>query len=282
MATTTTAQGKPAAARKAAAASRKQSPSEKKGGKPLQFSFHTMMKPRRVYALTVEVPKTKQGASGAATGTVVVRAVVPGALVTPAEQRLDTSTGGNRVIFHVTPLARGSLPRAHVEVFTPGQALQEVRLPMKAKTQRLAWALFALAILLPWFMIKVTSGDWRPTRPRSALSGGSALAANVKDALTKNLFKREIPIINKPVEGLPGGLNTFSLANSLPRLSENLYIGLEVGVEEQRWAPVTAVIFFLLAFVSWMFHRPRRTRLKRSLDLGPPPESPEPLGIGPL
>src|SRR5206468_8734537 len=119
---------------------RKEAAAPKKGGKPLQLRYHTVMKPERVYELTVEVPKSGKPAEAA---VVVLRPVVPGAQVVPAEQRLDPSEPGNRAVFHVTPLARGRLPKARVEVYAPGQPPQSVVLPMRAATQRLSWLFLA-------------------------------------------------------------------------------------------------------------------------------------------
>src|SRR5206468_5926248 len=46
-----------------------------------------------------------------------VRLVVPGALVMPSEQGIDPSPfGPTEVIFNVTPLVAGPLPRARVEM----------------------------------------------------------------------------------------------------------------------------------------------------------------------
>src|SRR5262245_62103131 len=111
------------ATRKAAASPRKQdSPSDRKK-KPLNFRFNTVMKPRRIYPLTVEMPTPRKDAETSGVGTViVVRPVIAGAQVVPAEQRLDTSEPGNQVTFYITPLARGRLPQARVAVYAPGQA----------------------------------------------------------------------------------------------------------------------------------------------------------------
>src|SRR5438132_1486162 len=156
MATTTPAPNKPAATRKAAAPRKKAA--EPKGGKPLQIRYYALMKPQRVYALVVEVPRSRDEGNGAS--VVVVRPVIAGALVVPPEQRLDTSAAGNQVTFHVTPLARGRLPNARVEVHVPGQPPQDVFLPMKAKTQRLAWLLLVLALGLTWLIWRAVKDDW--------------------------------------------------------------------------------------------------------------------------
>src|SRR5262249_44034071 len=119
MAAPTAAQGKTAGKTRSAPAPRQQNspPAGGKRGKRLQVRHYAVLKRRRVYPLVVEVPRGDEGGEGGR--VVVVRPVVPGALVVPAEQRLDVGTPGNQVTFDVTALARGRLPRAHVEVFAP-------------------------------------------------------------------------------------------------------------------------------------------------------------------
>src|SRR5207253_10883922 len=109
------------------------------------------------------VPGGKKGRDEeAARGqVVVVRPVIAGAQVTPAEQRFEVAPG-NQITFHVTPLGRGRLPRARLEVFAPGQAPESIPLTMKVKTQRLAILLLLLAWLIPIMMNKLTKGDWKP------------------------------------------------------------------------------------------------------------------------
>src|SRR5262249_45325166 len=153
-----------------AAAARKQEAAPGKKGKPLQFRYNPVMKPHRVYTLAVEVPRSK--AAGGDAAVVVVRPVIAGAQVVPAEQRLDPSAPGHQGTFHVTPLARGKLPRARVEVYTAGRAPQSVPVPMKAKTQRLAWLLLALAFLLPWGVWQLTRDDWNSYADRKAAEQG--------------------------------------------------------------------------------------------------------------
>jgi len=275
MATSTNAPGEaPAtgrAARKAPATQRKQeSPSDKKK-KPLQFRYNTVMKPQRIYPLTVEVPTPRKDAETSSVGTViVVRPVIPGTQVVPAEQRLDTSEPGNQVTFYVTPLARGRLPQARVAVYAPGQAPQDVPMPMKATTQRLSWLLLVLAFVLPWFMVKITKGDWRPSGVTSSgkTDPASVLRARVRGALAEDLFRAELPLINERIDSLPGSLSHFTIADGLGDAAETIYAGVDEGVRTKRWAPITCVLLLLLAFVSWMFHRTRKVRVRRSLNLG--------------
>src|SRR5260370_22714964 len=119
MATSAPTTTKSAAAPKTMTAPRKRTAAAPaRGGLPLQFRYYAIMKPQRVYALVVEMPK-KKGGEVKGGGPVVVRPIIPGALVVPPEQRFDTSEAGNQIPFPVTPLARRRLPRARVEVFAP-------------------------------------------------------------------------------------------------------------------------------------------------------------------
>src|SRR5205823_9197238 len=109
------------------------------------------------------MPKRKkrkgEDGDGPPPALVVIRPIVPGALVTPSEQRLELLPG-NQVLFHVTSLARGRLPRAHLDVFAPNQPVESIPLAMKCKTQRLAFWLLVLAFLIPFCLYKVTPGSW--------------------------------------------------------------------------------------------------------------------------
>src|SRR2546421_107070 len=108
-------------------------------GPKLQVRYFKRMKPHRVYSLVVEVPKSKRRDEDEKErgSVVVVRPIIAGAQVQPAEQRFEAAPG-NQIIFYVTPLARGRLPRARLEVFAPNQPPEVIGLKMKAKTQRLA------------------------------------------------------------------------------------------------------------------------------------------------
>jgi hypothetical protein len=116
----------------------------------VKVRFYSKMNLQRVYPLVVEVPRASgKAAPASSVDPVVVRPVIPGAFVVPAEQRLDVSKPGAQVTFQVTPLARGRLPGARLELHQPGQAVQTLPLGMKTVTQRMTWVLLALTFLLP-------------------------------------------------------------------------------------------------------------------------------------
>ena len=57
---------------------------------------------------------------------------------------------------------RVELPRARLEVFSPGQPSETIPLGMKVKTQRLALILFLVGLFVAVGMRKLTTGDWQP------------------------------------------------------------------------------------------------------------------------
>jgi hypothetical protein len=117
----------------------------------LKVVYPRRMNPQRVYALTVTATRAVKGSAE----PVVLRPVIPGALVTPAEQKLDVARPGDKVTFAVTPLARGRLPGPRIEVLQDGKPPQNIPLSMKGSTQRLTRLLLLLAILVPallWYL----------------------------------------------------------------------------------------------------------------------------------
>lgn len=131
----------------------------------LKVRFYCSMRPQRVYPLIVQV-QAPQGSQAAASAPVVLRPVIPGAMVTPSEQKVDVSVPGTSATFHVTPLACGRLPDARVEIHHQGQTPEQVRLRMKAKTQRRTWILLALTVLLPFLLFAISSNQfWKLRDP---------------------------------------------------------------------------------------------------------------------
>lgn len=146
---------------KASAPRKEPPPPPSRGGKlerRLKVRSYCSMKQQRVYPLTIEVEPAAGGpAQAAAYIPVTIRPIIAGAQVTPLEQRLDLSQPRALATFQVTPLARGRLSEARVEVHQQGQQIDQVRLRMKSTTQRRTWLLAALTLLLPWFLILITS-----------------------------------------------------------------------------------------------------------------------------
>jgi hypothetical protein len=256
-------------------------------GPNLQIRYFRRMKPNRTYSLIVEMPKKKRrdeedDDNGA---IVVVRPSIPGALLQPAEQRFEVAPG-NQITFHVTPLTRGRLPRARLEIFAPSQPPQTIPLWMKAKTQRLAWFLLLLAFLLPTGIIKLTLGDWKPR--------GSGDLVNMEDNIRNSItdYLPPIPIVSAPAKFLP---EDFSQVTIVGLLSNRLAVGYaELNTlvtkkddegKDKRWISTAVGFGFLvLSFFSWALHRPRKRRVVRelTLDLEPPDEDAEASTLEPV
>ena len=121
----------------------------------LRVRYYYRMKPQRAYPLVVEVPRGS-AAAGPGPGPVVVRPLIPGAHIVPAEQALDVNRAGQQVTFYVTPLARGRLPAPRVEVLQHGRPVGAIGLRMKAVTQRMTWLLLLLTVLVPCLVFYTT------------------------------------------------------------------------------------------------------------------------------
>jgi hypothetical protein len=123
----------------------------------LNFRFYTAMKPQRVYPLRVELPRGVAAKGSGSAAPLVVRPTIPGALVVPPEQTLDLNPAGESVTFHVTPLAKGRLKDAKVDVTHSGRLVERVGMRMIGKTQRLTWILLLLTLIIPAVMLYYTS-----------------------------------------------------------------------------------------------------------------------------
>jgi len=255
----------------------------------LQCRYYWKMKPQRVFPLTVELPKKKEPPKIEG-GVVVVRASIPGAEVTPQEQRLDVTQAGNKVHFYVTPLARGRLPDAHLEVFVPGQPRLDVKLGMRASGQKLAGTLLLLALLVPWLIGQYTVGPWRPTGRvtysiRDAINPNierrieregrpeEVVGKNVKEFFEKDIGKK--PLLNEKWSDGPEFLSDFVLSESASKWASSTYEWTLLAVRDFRLRTILFIFLLLLSFVAWSFGRPRRTLVRKSIPLKqsetPPP-----------
>jgi hypothetical protein len=111
-------------------------------------AFYRRMLPARVYPLTVTLEADKGAAATGADRPVLVRPVIPGCHVMPAEAELS-SRPGSKARFWVTPLCRGQLPEAQVEYRTPERLIGQTALTMKVGRRRLARWLLLLTFVLP-------------------------------------------------------------------------------------------------------------------------------------
>src|SRR5262249_26008868 len=112
-------------------------------------NFYRRMKPYRVYPLTVRIRQAAEDRQATDTAPVVLRPFIPGAQVIPVKYELDANHPEVEAAFYVTPLVRGRLPNARLEVYCEGSRIQEIALPMKGARQLLTWILLGLTFLVP-------------------------------------------------------------------------------------------------------------------------------------
>ena len=117
---------------------------------PLRVRYMRRMKRQRVYQVEVSWAQPSRLAASASNSPVVVRLIMAGAQVVPAERAMDPNRPQERALFYVTPLARGWLRGERLEVLMDGRKVQEIPLPSKVISQRASWALLISTFLLPW------------------------------------------------------------------------------------------------------------------------------------
>jgi hypothetical protein len=122
----------------------------------LVASFYRQMKPQRLYPLIVRLRENKKRPQ-TLVEPIHLRPVIPGAIVTPADYTLDLNHPQTNPPLFVTPLARGRLENARMEVYHGGRMVGTITLPMKAVTQCLTWVLLCLALAIPYGAYWITS-----------------------------------------------------------------------------------------------------------------------------
>jgi hypothetical protein len=123
----------------------------------LGVRYYRRMKVDRVYPMSMTLNPVAGHLQGIKSHTppVEIRPVLPGAQVTPTHY--ETETTGAIPPFYVTPLVRGKLAEARLEVYSRGRLVQEIPLRMKGTSQRLTWVLLLLTILVPlglWYFTR--------------------------------------------------------------------------------------------------------------------------------
>jgi len=121
----------------------------------LVVRFNRSMKRQRVYPLIVSWSKDRGAEPGGEMPALVVRPIIPGAIVVPAEMFLGPTPAAS-ASFYVTPLARGRLAAARVEALNQGRVVDTVPLKIKVVRWSLAQVLFVLAFLVPLVLIFTT------------------------------------------------------------------------------------------------------------------------------
>lgn len=125
----------------------------------LVVHFYQHMKRQALYPLVVRWSRGDYGYVPVAgeNAAVVVRPVIPGALIVPTELLLNAANLDASATFHVTPLARGRLAGARVEVLHHDKRIQSLPLPMRVFRLSPSAVLLALAFLIPLFLL-LTAG----------------------------------------------------------------------------------------------------------------------------
>jgi hypothetical protein len=118
-------------------------------------SFPSFLADRKVEKVCVTVTPLKPLEQVAETGwkktpaPIPVRLHVHGALVSPAEHLMDLSPFGPvEVVYHITALARGSLPDAHLEV-KHADRVEKIAIPLAARPARSNYWLLLAMIFIP-------------------------------------------------------------------------------------------------------------------------------------
>jgi hypothetical protein len=235
----------------------------------LQVRYRRTMRPNRTYPLTVDVPRSKDKEERLAP-LIVVRAVVPGALVSPAEQRMDLAKKGERIIFFVTPLSRGHLPRARLEVFAPGQPVQELRLTMGATTQCKTWILLLLTFLIPFLLWRLVWGPnrYQPYKVKpdiiATLRGedmpGKPGEPNFKAISEEDRHKYEGPlhginVVSQKWTDGPEVLREINLVEHIADGSMFAYDYVFDWLERKNGVLWVFVVLLTLTLLSWLWHR---------------------------
>jgi hypothetical protein len=114
----------------------------------VKVRYYARARWQRVYPLVVEARGPAQ-----ATTPLVLRPLIPGANVVPAELKLEP---GKKASFDVTPLARGKLVNARLEVQPPGKPAVTIPLKIRSVTQGFTWLLLLLSFLIPGLLFYYT------------------------------------------------------------------------------------------------------------------------------
>jgi hypothetical protein len=123
---------------------------------PVVVNYYSRMRVQRVFPLTVDLQAT-----GALSGRVQVRPIIPGALVTPGIREVELGDGGSTLKFSVTPMAWGPLPHARLGLFQNGRHVGNVAIPMKGVRSLDTWLFLLLALLVPAAILFFTNHlDW--------------------------------------------------------------------------------------------------------------------------
>jgi hypothetical protein len=247
---------------------------------PLRLSFYSVMKPQRVFPLTVQV---RDGAAAvlANAHSLTIKPSIPGALVEPQELILDATKPKNSVTFQVTPIAKGKMPNANVKVLQQNHLVQEMPIGMKSRTQRLTWLLALATLVLPFLVTYYTKDQpIRGSIPRVAKPKDDAAdASNVvyqKFGATPGVYveyvvKRSVfdalPNIRYVVDSDPSTVIENKPSDALSWVAWTIGQAYEYLCNTPNLGPIVLAIMLGLTTVSWVFHKSRRRNLNRTVKL---------------
>jgi hypothetical protein len=240
---------------------------------PLDVRFYSALRLQRLHPLVVTIPKKAQIDS--ALSSVVVRPVIPGAVVFPPEAKLEPVSPGAQATFQVTPVAVGRLRDAHLEVLQQGRPVGAVRMRMLARTQRLTWFLAILGVLLTGLCVFARHHSEYSTTGYKAIEPGSGPPERLPEAVRQKIREAEAAapahIHRPPIEqsvsdfmpSIPGGA-TEQIASVVQGAYDWIY---ELGSSHLPfWVGLAMLV---LTVASWFGHLRYRTRLRKTLDVAP-------------
>lgn len=231
-----------------------QSMSSSGGRYQIRVRYYRRMKFQRVYALVAEATPA-DGKTSAAGAPLVVRPIIPGAMVSPLEHTVAAKSANSKATFYVTPLALGQLKNARLEVGHQGALLQEIPLPTKVVRQRATWFLALLTVLVPALLIYFTQyldfsrgGPFRQDLPPSLKAVKKTQPDPMRGPIELGL-QRNIP------DKLSLQFTEVEIAEYKPPIALGAQDGYEF-VQGMQGLPVYAFVALLfLTLVSWVMHR---------------------------
>jgi hypothetical protein len=269
----------------ARAPDRASAPAAGKTGLTLVTRYYRQMKRQRLYPLFIRLRLDKKRGESLH-GPVQLRPVIPGALVTPADCELASDHLETRPAFYVTPLARGKLVRARIEVIQQGRMVGEIPLRMKAVRQTFTWCLFCLAILIPALTYYLTRHvNWSRTGTGNPPNANIAEAETFDDGsdastpqkapegkMVRSLPENpdvfpKLPKMQGPIERafkrvLPDAAATDAIASFVQDVYDFAYFGTDFHLTFYL-----GVLLLGLTAISWAMHTPLRSSRRRRLVL---------------
>jgi hypothetical protein len=202
--------------------------------------YYCRMRVGRVYPLVLGLRslRTRRPPAAVPSGVVRVRVQFPGAIVSPADGEVVVGQADSVARFYVTPLARGSLPDARVELYQREHPIQQIGLHARAVSQILTWVLLVLAVIAPLAAQYLTS--------RVNLSRGAPPVPGRKEAPLEWVIKSSLPEVIK---------NRSEVASEV----QDAYDIFQKMARADPWAVYVFCVFLGLAAVSWVTHSARRT-----------------------